>query len=175
MTKAQSSTADFRRADFLLEQSQKLVVLLERVQEDAKKATDPQACVDYIEITAILTDLLDQAYQLAAVPSDARLHRYDEFRTFAGQLPTLEDLVADWDVRRAPDQGNSQSTSRKRSRSSDDYAADTAFALKRQKSAGSDVSMMIDKFLVEQELSSVDCDASPQVDSTAWWTEPFYD
>ena len=157
---------------YLVSQSERLSNLLDVVVAEANFATDPDACVDYLQLTEILVDLLDQSHLYSALSSDQLQARQQDMKSFVSKIEAVEDAVGDWDVRLGTKVENSAGVSKKRARSID-MDGETTGALKRRREIGTERDMVADA--VHNGLSSNVLPPILETASTHWWNEPFCD
>lgn len=157
---------DSRDSKFFVLQSERLSALLDVIVTEANAATDPEACIDYLELTEILVDLLDKAQLYGILPPNDIQARQHEVNKFIDQIHTVQAAVGDWDSRT-----KSKVPSKKRPRSADIDMEITA-ALKRPKA-----SEMEQDVVANATFNLQHGDIMPSIEKTSapWWTEPFYD
>lgn len=169
---------NFEHPQFFIKQSEKLSALLDAVVAESNAATNPDACIDYLEITEILVELLDQS-QYFSVLSHAQLQgNWKEVQSLMGKVQTIQEAVADWDTR----------VKRDVTASTDDVATTMTGSRKRTRSLGSEIEMLeASKRRRESEYTLVgdtDVETGPTQEvvypsieraPAAWWTEPYYD
>ena len=165
--------ANFEHPQYFVSQSEKLNSLLNVVVEESRSATDPQACIDYLELTEILVHLLEEAQLYSALPLEKLLGRDREVRSFVGKIQTVQDAVSDWDVRTKASV-NGIAVSRKRSRT-EDLEEETMNAFKRRRETDGEPQMM----LVDPPMTMAVAEIAPSIESSPspspWWSEPFCD
>lgn len=161
---------NIQHPQYFVSQSERLSALLNVVVAEASVATDPDACIDYLQLTEILVDLLDQSQLFSALSTDQLRRRQQDVKSFIGKIETVEEAVADWDARTKvePTLGGLK----KRSRSTD-LDEETSRALKRRRDTGTERDMVADA--VYHGLSSNVLPPIIETSPTYWWTEPFCD
>lgn len=152
---------EFQHPLFFIAQSENLTALLDVVVHESESATNPDALIDYLELTSILTSLLEEARLFATLTEDDLHGRQQHVRNFLDRIQTVKDAVGDWDARTKV----SMPTSRKRARSID-FEEATTVALKRRRESDAE-----DGVPVPSVLPSIETSPTPM----AWWTEPFCD
>lgn len=176
---AKPEPAAFQHPQFFIEQYQRLSALLNAVVAESNTATDPDACIDYLEITEILVELLDQSQFFSVLPAEQIQSSWKEVQSLMSKIQTIQDAVADWDTRvkrvsiaESEDMSMASSGSRKRTRSLDDEIEMLEASKRRRES----------EYTLMEEDTSFDLDTvqesvCPSIEraSAAWWTEPFYD
>lgn len=168
----------FQHPQFFVSQSERMSALLDAVVAESATATDPDACIDYLELTEILVELLDQAQYFSVLSLEQVQARWNEVERLMSKTRTIQDAVADWETR----------TSLKVGTVSTDADAVAAVSRKRARSMDSDVDSIDvykrrrdDEFEHQPEMDHVlDIVQEPtsplKVEPpTYWWTEPFYD
>lgn len=159
---------DFQHPQFFITQGEKLTTLLNVVVYESNSATNPDALVDYLELTGILTDLLDEARLYGMLTAEELESRKQEVRKYVDKIRTVQEAVGDWDVRTKM----SMPASRKRARSVD-LVEETMGAFKRRRETESERDIVADACIsspVVSFLPSIEKSPTP-----CWWTEPFYD
>lgn len=176
-TRLENHLLDMDDPKIFATQSQRLSALLDAVVEESGSATDPDACVDYLELTEILADLLNQSQLLSVLSPDQLGDRRQEVKTFVGKIETIQDAIADWDNRT---HGKSREV-----REGEDMASTSLGKRLRSSTVGGPEEGS--KRLRESELKQeVDANATsgaaqgytaPAIERTSvpWWTEPLYD
>jgi hypothetical protein len=171
--------ADFEHPRFFIEQSERLSALLNAVVTESSTATDPDACIDYLEITEILVELLDQTQWFSVLSAEQIQEKWKEVQSLLGKVQTIQDAVADWDTRlKKIPSIDSEATSltiansRKRTRSLDDEIEMLEASKRRRES----------EYTLVEDNTSAGFDTVPEAvcpsierAAAAWWTEPFYD
>jgi hypothetical protein len=162
---------------FFISQSERLSALLDAVVAESNTATDPNACLDYLEITDILVELLEQSQYFSVLSSSQIQARWQEVEVLISKIQTIQDAVADWDTRtkRVTETGSldllpTTNGSRKRTRSVDSEIELLNAAKRRRESEYTlvgDTDVALDAGL---ESTSVSIERP-----RAWWNEPFYD
>ena len=154
---------DFQYPAFFITQTEKLATLLTAIVYESKTTTNPDALVDYLELTGILTDLLDQARLFSVLTTEQLQLRGEEVRKYVDKIRTVENAVGDWNVRTKM----SEPTSRKRARSLEE----TTGAFKRRRPSRSEHDIGADASIspVVSILPSVEKSPTP------WWMQPYYD
>lgn len=125
---------DSHHPKFFLLQSERLSALLDVIVMEASAATDPDACVDYLELTEILVDLLNQAQLYSILTPDEIDSRQYEANTLIGRIKTVQEAVGDWDSRMRA----RASVQPKKRPWSNDFEPETAMAPKRPKGSESE-------------------------------------
>ena len=169
---------DFQHPQFFISQSERLSALLDAVVAESATATDPDACIDYLELTEILVELLNQAQYFSVLSLDQVENRWKEVESLMSKTRTIRDAVADWETRTnvktgpvAVDADTPIVASRKRARSMDsDMGSEDAYKRRREDEFEHKPEMG-DGLDIVQESTSPPKDEPP----TYWWTEPFYD
>jgi hypothetical protein len=160
-----SEPVNFQPCQFFISQSAKLSSLLDTIAREASDEIDPDACIDYLELTQILTELLNQSQALSVLSPTLLSGRWHDIQIFVSRVQTIQEIVADWDsrVRRVPQR--SSDTSRKRARSVT-LEAETIIASKRPRGESEDHEMVLDAVANFPPLER---------SNKQWWTEPLYD
>ena len=159
---------EYHDPSFFVSQSKRLSALLDTVVAETKDATDPDACIDYLELTDILVGLLDLAQFYSVLSPYSIRSREIDVRSFIGRVQTIQDAVGDWEVRT---KDRTYTTSKKRARSID-IETETTEALKRPKINEVELDMSANAALnhpVEDVVPSI------ETEPTAWWCQPFCD
>lgn len=169
---------DLEHPRFFVEQSERLSALLNAVVAESSTATDPDACIDYLEITEILVELLDQSQYFSVIPRDQFQDNWKDVQSLMSKVQTIEDAVADWDsrVKKHPSMDSAETVvaaagSRKRTRTVDSEI-ELLHAAKRCRE--SEYTLVED---ADTGMEVVDESISPSIKRAraAWWTEPYYD
>ena len=176
---AKPENRDFEHPRFFIEQSERLSALLKAVVTESNTAIGPDACIDYLEITDILVELLDQTQYFSVLSVEQLQSNSKEVQSLLGKVQTIQDAVADWDTRlKKVASADSEATSltiagsRKRTRSLDDEIEMLEASKRRRES---------EYTLTEEDsntrMAAVQETVCPSTEraSAAWWTEPFYD
>lgn len=168
------SDSDLTHSTFYTLQSRKLKALLDTVVEESKTARDPQACIDYLELTGILTDMLHEAQYYSILSAEELGMREAHIRFFLAKVDTVKGTIADWDQRTR----RMRMVSRKRVRRSVELNAEAIAAVKRRRDDDCHVDRPIGfnavySAPVPQVWSAMDLDASPP--SPPWWSQPYCD
>lgn len=145
-----------------------LRALLDVVVHESANATNPDALIDYMELSALLTDLLNEGGIYSILGVEQLKEREGDVRVFAEKIRTVQEVVGDWDVRTKM----SMPASRKRARSLDN-SEQTIHALKRQRESDTQHNLFVGPPMnspAENILPSIEHSPTAQ-----WWTEPFYD
>lgn len=158
---------DLVNSHFYAVQCGKLKALLDTVVEESKTVRDPEACIDYLELTGILTDMLNEAHYYSALSSDELSVRDAHIQFFLAKVDTVKGTIADWDQRSR----RMRMVSRKRARRSVDLHAETMAAMKRRRDEDEDRSAVpnADHRAPFPQTWSMDLDA-PSV-SQPWWSQ----
>lgn len=154
--------AAFQHQQFFFEQKEKLTSLLITVGQDARVATDHQACLDYFELTTVVTQLLEEARLLSTLTFDAIERSGVQMQPFAEKVDMVEKVAAEVRMRSVA-VAVAKPVSRKRGRMMDDEEEQTSFAVKRHRNIPADQEMMIEPSF-----------CGPYADrflQTAWWTQ----
>lgn len=165
----ESKATSLQHPSFFIAQGENLTALLDVVVHESESATNPDALIDYLELTSILTDLLEEARIFATFTVDELQLREQHVRSFLDKVGTVQHAVGDWDARTRV----SMPASRKRARSIDLDEA-TVVALKRRRESDAGDSMTSDGLSsvpVPSILPSIEESPTP----VAWWNEPFCD
>ena len=165
-TKQHDMQADFQHPQFFISQSEKLTTLLTVVVAESKVVTDPEACVDYLELTEILAELLDKAQLYSVLSSNELQRREQQVRVFLSKIQTVQDAVADWDERTG---ASVKGVSKKRPLPND-LQEETMRALRRRRDTANEMEMVANAAF-DGPFAIPSIETSP----TQWWTEPFYD
>ena len=159
---------DFQHPQFFISQIEKLSALLNVVVAEASVAVEPEAVVDYLELTEILTELLNEAQSYSVLASGETQIRERQVRSFLDKIQTVQEAVADWDART---NASAKAVSRKRTRSVD-LGEETMGALKRRRNSGSEQGMCADAAVNGPFANVLPSIENPPIQ---WWTEPFCD
>lgn len=165
---------EFQHPQFFVSQSEKLNTLLNVVVTEAKITTDPEACIDYLELTEILTALLDEVRLYCILDAQQLREKEREVHTFVDKIETIQDAVADWDTRTRTNAMTKTTNSRKRARSVE-LEEETMRALKRRRETESEQDLVADAIFhgsFNHVLPSIEVSPEPPRE---WWNEPFYD
>ena len=168
---------EIEHPQFFILQSDRLSALLDAVVEESNTATNPDACIDYLEITDILVELLDQCQYFSVLSSNQIQARWQEVEGLISKIQTVQDAVADWDTRTkqgtetaSVDPLPTASGSRKRTRTVDSEMELLEAAKRRREGEYTlvgDTDVVLDAGLESMSASM----ERPR----AWWNEPFYD
>lgn len=166
---SKDKAASMQHPELFISQGEKLTALLDVVVHESKFATNPDALIDYLELTGILTELLEEAQFFATLTAQELRSRDTLVRKHLDKIQTVQDAVGDWDARTKV----SMPASRKRARSMDLEEA-TMFALKRRRESEGEYDLASNGLAdvpVPNILPSIEESPTP----TPWWTEPFCD
>lgn len=153
----------FQHQQFFFEQKEKLSNLLNSVGQDARIAAGQPACMDYYELTTVITQLLEEAQILSALTYEQIERSGIQMQPFAEKVQLVESVAAEVRVKTfmaaAP-----KPVSRKRGRMMDEEEEDMSSTYKRNRGFGVDQDMMVEPAFcgpyAERHLQ------------TAWWTQP---
>lgn len=160
--------AELQHPQFFISQSEKLSALLKVVVAEASITTDPEACVDYLELTEILTALLEEAQCYGTLTPDQIQAQEKQVRCFVDRIETVQEAVSDWDLRLGT---SMKAASRKRARSVDlDEEMMSAFKRRRETDTEQDM-------VANAACNGPFANVLPSIETSPppWWTEPFYD
>lgn len=168
---------------FFGSQSQKLSALLDTVVRESATATNPDAPIDFLQLTDILSSLLEEAQMYSVMSGDElQQRRQTDVRGFMGRIETVEEVIADWDGRSAPataatngrGDGVGGMKSRKRARTVTHGDYDTRANRRRLESETEQALNMAPTF--DGPYSEmIPLNDYVERDHAAWWTEPYYD
>lgn len=156
----------FQYQQFFFEQREKLSSLLNTVSIDARVANGQQVCLDYFELTTVVTQLLSEAQDLSTLTCDQLERGGVQTQPFAEKVQIVETLATELRTRVSASQ---KAVSKKRGRSMDDDEdeVDMDFAVKRYRNAPVDHDMLIEPAFcgpyAERFLQN------------AWWSQPIYE
>ena len=169
---------DFEHPQFFISQSERLSALLDAVVAESSTATDPDACIDYLELTEILVELLNQAQYFSVLSLDQVQSRWKEVESLMSKTRTIQDAVADWETRTSLKTGTASmdadaatAVPRKRARSSDSNTDEAGLYKRRREEEFEQPPEMEHRLDIEHGSLSPPKDEAP----TPWWTQPFYD
>lgn len=86
---------DTHESHYFIAQAEKLGALLDNVVIEAQAATDPDALIDFLELTAILADLSDAAHFYSVLPTEQLRLKDEEVRRFVDRIQALQALVGE--------------------------------------------------------------------------------
>lgn len=129
---------DLLQPYFYTVQSRKLNALLDTVVAESKTVRDPQACIDYLELTAILTEMLGESRHYATLNSEELSTLEAKIQFFLAKVDTVKGTIADWDQKSR----RMRMMSRKRARRSIDLQAEAAAMIKRRREEDLDADRM---------------------------------
>jgi hypothetical protein len=169
---------DFEHPQFFISQSERLSALLDAVVAESATATDPDECIDYLELTEILVELLNQAQYFSMLSLDQVQDRWKEVDSLMSKTRTIQDAVADWEKRTSGkvemvsvDADVATAVSRKRARSFDSDADEEEMYKRRREEDFVPEPEVDDGLDIVQVSTSLLREEPP----TYWWTQPFYD
>ena len=149
---------------FFFEQKEKLSIMLNTIGAEAKAASFP-ACMDYPELTAAVTQLLDEAIYASTLTFDQIQQAGLQMGSFTEKIQLVETVAADVRSRAlaAP-----KTVSRKRGRRDDGDDEEISFASyttcnKRGRNTAADYDMVIEP--------SYCGNYAENFLQTAWWTQ----
>lgn len=165
---------------FFASQSQKLNALLGTVVREASTATNPDAAIDFMQLTEIVTSLLEEAQVFSVLSQEELGRREGDVRGFMGRIETLHSVIEDWDARTTKGEvkGGDGEGSRKRARptSSSGSPYDTRSSRRRMQCETEQALNMAPTFDGPYaEMIPLEQYAEREREKAAWWTEPYYD
>ena len=166
-----TSLADVDHPQLIVSQSEKLKALLDVVVGKSQMATNPDACIDYLDITGILNELLDEARLYSILTHQQLGLREQDVRNLANRIQTVEEVVADgyaWTT------SSANAVSRKRARSTASYAETTGYPKRQKQIVERNDTVEHDHLNMQpsNSCSSIDTADAPE---PYWWTMPFCD
>jgi len=169
--------AAFQYQQFFFEQREKLSSMLNAVSADARAASSQQqVCMDYYELTSVVTQLLSDAQVFSALTYDQLDRQGVQMQPFAEKVQMVESVATELRLRACASQ---KSVSKKRGRRMDDdedeeeidimdtTPAPRKYAVKRYRRAP-----------VDQEMFVEPAFCGPYADrflQNAWWNQPIYE
>ena len=165
---------DVSHPHFYALQSGKLKALLDTVVEESKCASDPQACMDYLELTGLLTEMLQEAQYYSYLTPDELTMRESQVLFFIAKVDTVKSTIADWDQRTRS--MRKATGTRKRARRSMDLRQETSAPMKRRRDMDEEVDMVSSTVYnnpFPATWSSMEIDSSPSPEP--WWNQPYCD
>ena len=133
--------------------------------------SDPEACIAYLELTGILTELLDEARIYSILTPQELALRVRDARDLANKIGIVEGVLAD---RYAPATSSAKAVSRKRSRSSASYAETTGYPKRPKQVVERNDAFEHDHLNIQYSNSSSSIDTA-DAPEPYWWTMPFCD
>ena len=175
---ATPKATEIEHPQFFILQSERLSALLDAVVAESSTATSPDACIDYLEITDILVELLEQSQYFSVLTWQQIQARWQDVESLISKILTIEGAIADWETRTksvsdtaSVDSLPTANGSRKRTRSVDSEIELLEAAKRRRESEYTLVGDMDLEFDVGLGSISLSIERAP----AAWWNEPFYD
>lgn len=174
---------DILTPNFYTQQTSKLRALLDTVVAESRTVLDAETCIDYLELTGVLTDMVGEAQHYARLSRQELCEREAFVRFFLAKVDTVKGTIADWDARsRRMRRGV---CCRKRVRRSVDLRGEAVAMVKRRREetcseaermmgwgggavGDGDVAMGL-----PQAWPSMDLDEAPAVEP--WWRQPYCD
>ncbi|KAK4503756.1 hypothetical protein PRZ48_004671 [Zasmidium cellare] len=181
---------------FLASQSQKLNALLSTVVREASTATNPDAAIDFMQLTEIVTSLLEEAQIFSVLSGEELRRRGEAVRGFMGRIETVQSVISDWDARTMVTTNGTTNgltngtpngttngftngeTSRKRARptSSSGSPYDTRSNRRRMQCETEQALNMAPTFEGPYaEMIPLREYEEREKEGAEWWTEPYYD
>lgn len=172
---------------FFASQSQKLNALLSTVVRESSTATNPDAAIDFMQLTEIITGLLEEAQMFSVLSREDLMQRGEAVRAFIGKIETVRSVIEDWDVRTSTTLTNgpivsnggdgNDETSRKRARTmSTGHVYDTRSNRRRMQCETEQALNMAPTFDGPfAEMIPLGDYVEREKEKAAWWTEPYYD
>lgn len=170
---------------FFAAQSQKLNALLSTVVRESSTATNPNATIDFMQLTEIVTSLLEEAQIFSVLSREDLMQRSEAVRTFTGKIETVQSVIEDWDVRTATTTNgaisnggdSSDENSRKRARTvSTGNVYDTRSSRRRMQCETEQALNMAPTFEGPfAEMIPLSHYLERENEKAEWWTEPYYD
>ncbi|KAF2163725.1 hypothetical protein M409DRAFT_25911 [Zasmidium cellare ATCC 36951] len=168
---------------FFASQSQKLNALLGTVVREASTATNPDAAIDFMQLTEIVTSLLEEAQMFSVLSQEELGRREGDVRGFMGRIETVHSVIEDWDARTTKGEGKGSCDgegSRKRARptssSSGSGPYDTRSNRRRMQCETEQALNMAPTFDGPYaEMIPFEQYPEREREKAAWWTEPYYD
>ena len=183
---------------FYTTQSRKLQALLDTVLAEAQTHTirsDPQTRLDYLELSGMLCEMLQEANFYAGLGTEELKGREAFVRFFLAKVDTVRGTIADWDAKSR--RMRTVRSSRKRGRRSVDLHCEAMAMAKRRRDDGVDADVgfggerMVGlsmgsnavspassaggyNALPPQPWPSMEVDSQPET-SAPWWTQPYCD
>lgn len=164
----ENKSLNIQHPSHFIAQGENLTALLSVVVHESESATNPDALIDYLELTSILTDLLEEARLFATFTVDQLQLRESHVRSFLDKIETVQHAVGDWNARTKV----SMPASRKRARTTDlDEATVVALKRRRESDAEDHIPDGFCSFPIPSILPSIEESPTPM----PWWNEPFCD
>lgn len=166
-----TSQADFDHPQFFVSQSERLKALLDVVVDESQMATNPDACINYLDITGILNELLDEARRYSVLTHQQLGLRERDVRNLANMIQTVEEVVADG---YACTTSSAKAVSRKRARSSASYAEPTGYPKRQKEMVERNDTAEHDHSNMQPSNSCSSIDTADALEPY-WWTMPCCD
>lgn len=168
------SEYDLAHSHFYALQSGKLKALLDTVVDESKGAIDPQVCMDYLELTGVLTDMLNEAQHYSFLTTDELRAREPQVFLFIAKVDNIKSTIADWDQRTRRMRG--ATGTRKRARKSVELREDVNAPMKRRRNIDEETEALSNcgynnPFPPAWSSMDVDSSSSPE----HWWNQPCCD
>ncbi|KAK4540138.1 hypothetical protein LTR36_009724 [Oleoguttula mirabilis] len=156
--------AAYQHQQFFFEQKEKLSSLLNTVGRDAKAATNYQLGADYYELTAVVTQLLEEAQLMSGFTFNQIQQSGVQMQPFAEKVQLVETVAVEVRMRAIT---AAKPVSRKRGRTTDGDEEEMSYAVKRYRQVP-----------VDQEMVIQPAFCAPYANKfmqSAWWTQPMCD
>lgn len=171
---APSKEDDLATPAFFGEQSQRLSALLSTVVRESATATNPDASIDFLQLTEIISSMLEECQMYSVMSGRDLAQRGAEVRSFVGKIETVREVIEDWDVRIAAPTSNRDGQSRKRARTDVFGDYDTRSNRRRLESETEQALNMAPTF-DGPYAEMIPLNDYMERNQAAWWTEPYYD
>ncbi|CAK3743117.1 Hypothetical predicted protein [Lecanosticta acicola] len=156
---------------FFISQSVKLNKLLNTVVQESTTASDPEAGIDYLQLTEILSSLLEESQIYSSMSAVELQQRSAQARLLITRLRSIELAITGRKARVSPMAG-----SRKRSRTPDDED-------ESQQQQACRLRVELETEQAEDGMPVFEgpfAEMAPTTeyrhrDQCAWWMEPYYD
>lgn len=163
---------DLANPAFFSSQSQKLHALLSTVVHESTTATNPDAAIDFLQLTEILSSLLEESQMYSVLNENDLMQRSSGVKSFMGKIETVQSVIQDWDVRTAPP----ATATRKRARTETQSDYDTRANRRRLEGEAEHALSMAPTFEGPySEMIPLGEYVEREKERVAWWTEPYYD
>ena len=148
-----------------------LNAVLRDMVEEAYLATKPEASLAYLELTAILAKLLEEAHLLSIVGVDDLRRRNSQVHAFVDKMETISSVIPGWNAPHIPEE-KGRSHKRQRSNNFDDG---NECSSKRRLDSDWIPTKMATPILDSSLAGSAQPSETFPQRHTTWWIEPFYD
>lgn len=173
---------------FFASQSQKLNALLSTVVRESSKATNPDAAIDFMQLSEIITGLLEEAQMFSVLSGEDLMQRIEAARTFMGKIETVQSVIEDWDVRTttatsgtsSPNDvrsGDENSRKRARTMSSTAWTSYNTRSNRRRMQCETEQALSMAPAFDGPfaEMIPLSQYVEREKEKAEWWTQPYYD